>query len=516
MKNLAAFAMVLVLGALAISMLTFGIGNVFTSPDEASGYQSMTWFAKTGNLYYTEKNAKLDIGNNLHSRSLLTIGNKIVPFNFLGLPVIYGAIYKFVGDNIRYINVIFLLAIIYSQLNILNILTKRNKYNLLLASISILLNGTIIYYLNFPYFNATPALALFSLALLFLIKYRHKPNNDFYLLISVFFAGLSLWFVYYWALFYVYIYGFQFFSEFKIIKLKIPAYLLSLAIVTLVFLAPLFIFDKQLYGNPLTIGYSVFTKVYFYQERSSSIYQSIITYLFPSRILNIQTLLSNIVTSLFQLSPIYFAVAYFGLIMLIKRFRKLIYFIPLVIWFILYNGTSDTYLSGSFEISSAKAIVRYWLPLYFILSTSFSYFLIKQKKIIIVLILFCCLLSLPTTLKELSYRREFLIQYEKINNNYEKYIKHNSYILAPMSDKYLFQIAKPITWWQSYGEVDTFFQPTKLNYLITNLLRKHEFVYAQQSSILNSIKMRLVLRSNLKDIRIVDDLYRIELISGKK
>lgn len=501
---------VFLLGLFLISLTNLKAKNIFNSPDESSNYQSMVLFSKTNKPYYIENMAKYDTGNNLHSRGFLTIKNKIVPFNFPGVWAMYGVIYKFIGDNVRFINLVFFSLITFSIYQIICVVTRK-KFNILLALFSVICNLPIMYYLNLPYFDITPGVTFFSLALLFLVKYYEQPRKTYLFIGSVILAGLSLWFAMYWALFYLYIYGVQVITNIKNYKKNYVMWLLSALSLIIVFLIPLFLLNNNLYGNPFTIGMTVFTKTFFYQDRASNIYQNIITYLFPSREIRVDILANNILSSLVYISPIYLLTAFLGLTILLKKYKKLLLYAPLLIWFLLYNGTSDTYLSGSSAITLTKAIIRYWLPFYLVLCISFNLYLIQQKNNFLkLLIIFGCVVFLPLLLTEINNNNQALAIYQSINLRYQPYINKNAYILSASQDKYLFQVAKPITWWRSYGN-DIFFHPAELNSLISNLLKEGKVVYLQRTKELDTTHVQQITLNNLITEKIVNDLYQIKL-----
>jgi len=506
--------LIFVILIISVNIATFNRASVFNSSDEASNYQAMKLVSNTNKLYYTDPMAKYDLKNNLHSRGFIYWKEKIVPFNFLGIPIFYGTLNMILGENLKYINILYLIMIIFSGVKILKILdnTQSQSYNYYLLSLS--LCGPIIYYLNHPYFNATPSLAFFCLSFYYIIRYvySNSENKLTSILLASMFTSISLWFAYYWVLFYLFIYGYLVISNIKNIKTYLPHWLSAIGIVTIVFLIPLMLLNNHLYGSPFTIGYGAFTKTYFLQERASSTYQSIVTFLLPSRSIDLNILLNNLKTSLFYISPIYLYVSYLGIVLMIKKYPRLNFFVPLLIWFIAYNGMSDTYLSGSDQINYATAILRYWLPIYFLLSISFSYYLNIQKSVKTkLLIVLCSLISMPFLYTELYSSNQILKNFESINTEYQSVIIPNSYIVAPISDKYLFQVAKPIIWWMSYSD-NKFFDPKQLNLLIVNLINENQNVYLERGSKIGFPEIDLILDNNLKAKQLSYYLYKIELL----
>ena len=78
--------------------------DIFDSPDETSNY-IFTSLAESGELWYTKEYTSLDAENLLHPRGALTQGARVVPYSFLGLPVIYAPDEQAVGGNLQLIAV---------------------------------------------------------------------------------------------------------------------------------------------------------------------------------------------------------------------------------------------------------------------------------------------------------------------------------------------------------------------------------------------------------------------------
>ena len=107
----AALALIALTVFLALAVvLPANVSNVFNSPDETSNYTFTRTLAEHGRLWYTEDYLPLDQENLLHPRGSLTYRDRIVPFNYLGLPVLYAAVFRVMGDKLIYISLVFALV----------------------------------------------------------------------------------------------------------------------------------------------------------------------------------------------------------------------------------------------------------------------------------------------------------------------------------------------------------------------------------------------------------------------
>ena len=88
------FASLVLLFVGALSLHTQG--SVFVSPDETAAHFFSATFAATGHLFATEPRNLL-LNDALHPRSVLAIGDRLLPASFLGLPVIVGFVAKLFG-----------------------------------------------------------------------------------------------------------------------------------------------------------------------------------------------------------------------------------------------------------------------------------------------------------------------------------------------------------------------------------------------------------------------------------
>ena len=152
--------------------------NVFNSPDETSNYFFTRELAENGRLWYSEEYSHLDQENLLHPRGTLTHNGRIVPFNYLGLPVLYAPLYKVAGENLQWISLPIALAVAWAIYRTSNLLFGAKAWQ----SWTVVLGFTpLLHYLNHPYMNATPALLFVFLGLWAGARYyRYSHRRDLF------------------------------------------------------------------------------------------------------------------------------------------------------------------------------------------------------------------------------------------------------------------------------------------------------------------------------------------------
>ena len=155
-----------------VNFLNFSVHeNVFNSADEAANYQITKQYGTNWILYLTWDHLNIDKWNNLHMRGFITYNNKLVPFNFLWLPLFYWPFYAILWENIKYINIFLMIIIVFVLLKTFtNLFNIRGKDTIILSSIFGLL--VMVYYISHPYFNIVPFLPFFFLFLYYIFKFQ--------------------------------------------------------------------------------------------------------------------------------------------------------------------------------------------------------------------------------------------------------------------------------------------------------------------------------------------------------
>ncbi|HEX5370958.1 MAG TPA: hypothetical protein VFY10_16255, partial [Dehalococcoidia bacterium] len=162
-------AAMLLAGFLGLSLVLPSLRlQVFSSPDETSDYIFTKTFAQTGKLWYTKDYLALDNVQLQHPRGGLTDGDRVVFYSYLGLPVTYGLLYKVVGDNLQFISIVFAAVSAWALYRACSLIFAAKAWEVWAVALGF---TPLIYYLNAPYFNATPALTLLLVSIWMFAKY---------------------------------------------------------------------------------------------------------------------------------------------------------------------------------------------------------------------------------------------------------------------------------------------------------------------------------------------------------
>ncbi|MBS3165873.1 hypothetical protein J4444_02005 [Candidatus Woesearchaeota archaeon] len=488
-KYLALLTIVIVLIFLSSLIRLVNPTNILNSPDEASNYLMMKEYAVSGNMYLKGEYLEKDSDNLLHQRGFLTWNNKIVPFGYLGFPLLFGPLYIFLGEYI-----IFFLTILYILLLIFLIqkfyFLIFNKRDIFLIALSFIFITPLIFYLNFFYFNIIPNLIFFMLFLYYLFSFNVN-NNIKFIYLAIIFASISVFFRYESIIFIVLIFIFNLIinrEKFLLLNNKMTCLLVSASLTIILFIAPLLILNRLTYGGSFVYGYSIFNKVYFQSERTSSIFSLVRNVLFPSQILDFKTFFINLKVILFFVSPVFFVISYLGIL---KNgfYKKIGWYCLIIIYLLFYNGMNpNTYLSGSQVISSSsRAITRYWLILLPLFSIPFTYYISSNKignrfKVIVLSLLlvysFVFFISSDPVASLSSYKDYFS------NTNQDKILLKNiinpsDYLITSTNGKIYYDIINIISWWggPTQSESDRFFDAISLANMTKFLISENRSVY---------------------------------------
>lgn len=475
---------------------------IFNTPDESANYQVLKQYTSQGKLFLEDNNLVYDSDNNLHGRGFLTWRGKIVPFNFLGLPIFYGPIHLIIGDYGFIISsILFIILIVFLTKIIFLLFEEKYSTSLIVfLLIGIIAVSPLIYWFNFSYLNLPGAITFFISSLYFLLKFN-KENSLSFLLLSILLALISIWFRYDYAIFFLLLFIINFIKNKKCYldqRKKFIKILIILIIFILIFIVPLLILNKELYGSYFEYGYQASNKVFYPEERASSFSKILLNTFLPGGKVRLDLLITNIKTSLFLLAPLFFFFSFISLIKLKKR--KIWAYLIIIFYILIYMGMSETFGSGDPAVTLNKSITRYWLPIYLTLILPFvayMFYLSKKSKILIVFLIFY--LVIPSTYFFLAIR-----EYQESLNGAEQEINKiknvgpPDYILSAREDKYLYTISKPITWWcVDPPRCDLLFNAPEIAQLITKLVYNNQSVYLRSSISLGSDKMQNLREHNL-------------------
>ncbi len=369
-----ALAAVLLAGFLGLSLVLPSLGlQVFNSPDETSDYIFTKTFAETGKLWYTKDYLPLDDVQLQHPRGGLTDGNRVVFYSYLGLPVTYGLLYKVVGDNLQYISIVFAAVSAWALYRACALIFEAKAWEVW----AVVLGFTpLIYYLNTPYFNATPALTLLFVSIWMFAKYFRSSERR-YMVLAAAFAALVVAFRYEYVLFVTPLAAWG--LQIKHAGLRSREFAkdagIYLGALFVLFAVPLLYLNREIYGSFTSYGPGLFNQIYF-PDRTLDAGGSIVVrafrtvwfMLFPSQVPNLPLLGKNLVRLTIGMAPLFTIAAMLGGIAVIKArslsLRQIGFMVVLAAYVLIYAGTTDTFQSALSLPSLRTSIVRYWLPVY--------------------------------------------------------------------------------------------------------------------------------------------------------
>ncbi len=369
------------------SWLYIGSEAKFTSPDEAVNYAFILKFAETGELKITEPLNEIAEGL-ITPRNATAVGNDIVPASFLGIVLIYGFLAKIFGSSIIiYLTPIFsIIGVIFFYLLIKEIFSRQIAF---ISSLLLFILPPFWYYSARGMFHNVLYINFLIIGLYFLLRCINKVNFSkkaiIQIILSGVFVGLALitrtseivWVI-------LCITAVIYFSK----KIKWQHAIMLFCIIGITFI-PIFFYNNQLFGSPLSFGYtqtlmeanngeiinnSIINKVIklvfpfgFDIERTGlAIYQYLIL-MFPwisilllvGIIWFLKSIIFNKIADIFpELKKYYVKISnleklYFGLYLFV------------VIWLILYYGSYLFYeYYDRSEIILGSSYLRYWMPIF--------------------------------------------------------------------------------------------------------------------------------------------------------
>ena len=531
---------ILILALLAIffffiySYLSFSSPEKFNSPDEAANYFFTKRFVETSSFTYQEPlNEQAD--NLIHPRNTKVVDSKIVPYSFLGLYLIAGIIGKVLGLKVILYVVPLFSAIsgIFFYLFLKEIFSKKTAF---LSSFLLLIHPAFWYFSSQAMHHNALFAALLIITLYFLIKIL-KGASIFYYLAFGFFASLTcvvrtseiIWLGILTLVLLA--------ASRKNINLK------NLAIGFVVFilvLIPLFCYNVQLYGHPLTIGYLAGEKkdASLSQQKDAlvDLLQKIKKVLLPSGI-NLAKLKETIAKYIFKMFYPFTIFLFLGIFSFLRLKKISIYkkayfcsFVSVALYLILYYGSGAYFGAKEAEITVGSSLIRYWLPIYILgmpfVSIVFWKIVKSQErrklKILVkgMLILLFVLFSFNLVYFEkdvgLLKAKENSRLYAEIENEVVSLTEKNSVIITSYADKFLFPKRKVIGMHKSLEE-----NALENNWsTLKNLMDKIPFYYFTMYGINIDETNRKLREKGLKLIPLqtildIGSLYKFEKIGNQ-
>lgn len=501
-------------------------GGPWYSPDEQSNKLFTQIYAETGQLSYEKDYLASDSENMLHMRGLLTYNGRAVPFNFLGLPILYGTIYRYLGDYTEFIYILFALIIFVYLTKLYYLLFKHKS---LICPLVMAACMPLLFYLNSPYFNVVPAITFSIAGGYYLTKYAIQNSGRADLVLGSLLFGIAIFCQYYYLIFLSLLTLVLFLLKHRGIKRSLGTDIAIYSfIVAVTFVLPVLILNNQYYGSPLQYGYSLMYEVYLPQQVEAG-GVSLISLsglklaLFPSPI-DPGVILRNIIRYWFYLMPLYSALAIWGTISYIREKRAFsiyyILFALLAIYIICYRG-GDAGIWGQDKPVPVlgASILRYWLLLYIAAVPFVSYGIerirLRGKFIAASVIAVLLITGLATTLTinvdSLDDRARSMLYAESYGEGIAELTEEDAIIYCGRSDKAITAHRDVATWW-----IFPEFEADKVAQSMTKVKQLGYPVYLIQEAPLRDIEE---LNSELSGYRLtlVDKklkLYKLETVNA--
>lgn len=461
--------------ALALFVLTFvpaRTSDTYLS-DDMYMYLTVRQFADTGKLYFEDDLTVLDDENLMHPRGFVTQDGRVVPYNFLGLPVIYGGVYKLIGDKTEYFGTFLGVVALVALWGILgSLMPGQQKW-----TFPILFFATpLLYYMGRPYMNILPAIAFFLVGLYFLLRHAKRPSIWRISTASVFFA-LGIFCRYPDIVFVTplvlivlwYAYG-------KLLSIRLARdMLVYFVIVALVFGVPVLILNKLTYGSPFTYGYQLFNDAY-YPNRGGSdavgaagLLNTIGVVLLPGGF-DLAMFWTSIWKYLFVLTPILLTLGTAGYFSVLKNkvlpLKIVLALTALFVYVLLYQGSGAVWGTQVYTPSLGHTMVRYWMPIYLALAILTAYLVtdLQSAALKVGLVIGAVVVGLSG----LFSGPDSLIRVRESIDNGERtvaatilpYTEENAVIYAGRSDKFIVSQRRVAAWHNSAEE--SFFDPVQV------------------------------------------------------
>ena len=279
---------------------------------------------KTGTLWFEHELLAADAENLLHPRGLLTDDERAVPFNFLGLPVAYGAAYAVVGEHVKFIAILLSVATVVFLWQAARELFGARVEDVLVAVVAC---TPLLYYFNRPYMNALPAVTFLSLGIWLLARDANVRRTPLFVGAAVA-CSLAMLFRYEYAVICVPLLAFA--AVRRVPSVRSWEFLCTAAIPALIvgalFAVPVAVLNDYVYGSWSTYGYGLFNDAYYPATESvgGSLIERVAS--LPSRIfvpsdLNVATIGRNLIRFTFLQTPVLAVLAVAGLVLVFRDRR---------------------------------------------------------------------------------------------------------------------------------------------------------------------------------------------------
>ncbi|HYK08316.1 MAG TPA: glycosyltransferase family 39 protein [Candidatus Eisenbacteria bacterium] len=493
---------------LTYSWLSFTSQEKFTSPDENVNLFFIEKYSQTGKLSYYEPLNKITFGYT-RPRNSVSVGDKVVPNGFTGMYVVYGTIATIIPQAILFITP--LLSILGGLF--LFVLTSA-IFNKKVALISVLLLFTLPpywFWSSMSMFNNVPATVFFIGGIGFLLQGFKKNRFGFYLASALCF-GLNEFFRFTDIIYLLPTIALCFFFK-KQLNIKYLSIALIFYVMTIM---PIFLINKELFGNFLSFGYT--------QSNSTpgnfvdQFLGKIRLFLLPSGF-HPDRIESNFFNYFISYIPFASLLVLFGILyeLFVKETKEVkfyvIYYLILSAWILIYYGSGIYWGINNFSMDASY--IRYFLPIYIMAIPIVSNTLFSLHK---TLSLFFIVAMIIISVLNTNLLKSGLVDIKKSRDivyaqsvSVTKVTERNSIIITTMSDKILFPERKVVIYGPGYDANN--FKYKTLVEIVLNLKNKGENTYIlNDRNDLDIKKLVTLLESHkisLREINGFSGLYKI-------
>lgn len=383
---------IVVLAALSLlffissGILAWNMPIVFNSPDENANAVFASTFGDYGHLWLSEP-LNVEIGNVIHPRSVLAVGDRLVPSSFLGLPTVYGLIVKGIGlAPARLLTPLLAILAIFAWRSTIEVIF-RSRAVAFFASLAVLFHPGFWYYAGRSFMHNVPFVSLLMIGVFFaavgpvsrLEKRPDKMRRALDAFLAGLFIGLALFFRTFEAIWVVPLCVFLAIIH----KKHIGGWgvVLSFALGAAIALTPMLFLNTDLYGGAFETGYTVSdeTSVVSSNSTTQPLNHSTTSFVLPFG-LSPKHILRNAWSYSVLLFPWLSIGAFLGFLLTIgerwkerKKDHIIFGYVALSVlitgwlWLVygswVFNDNPDPRL-----ITIGNSYVRYWLPMYILAS----------------------------------------------------------------------------------------------------------------------------------------------------
>ena len=353
-----------------ISILAWQMPLVYNSPDENAN-ATFAESVRTQNALLVVEPLGAELRGLLHPRSVVAVGTALVPGSFLGLPLFYGVVSKLTGPMlIRFLTPLLAVAAIFAWRRVVEVLLKSRPVVLIVA-LALMFHPAFLYYASRSMMLNAPFVSLLIFSAYFVFV-RPTKKTEINWVVGGALLGLALWFRTVEIVWIVPIVAGLLIGYRRRIKPKMILFFIASIVLLLV---PMLFLNQQLYGSPLTTGYTI--------HRTGSFIDSAVNVLSSGNspveaifALDIKTILKHAWYYSVALFPWMSFAAAAGFLIVVGQRRPcraartyLIVTVLVAAWlwafygsFVFHDNPDPTL------VTIGNSYVRYWLPIFILIS----------------------------------------------------------------------------------------------------------------------------------------------------